>query len=77
MRAAAAGVSLEVEPLVLKFLPARAEPELEVRARGQFGATSFSASALGPLGHPVRKYEAEPALNAEKVRSVFEESKAW
>ena len=77
MRAAAAGVPLEVEPLVLKFLPARAEPELEVRARGQSGAITFSASALGPLGHPVRKYEAEPAPNAEKVRSVFEDSKAW
>ena len=77
LRAAAAGAPLEIEPLVLKFLPTRAEPELEVRARGQFGATTFSASALGPLGHPVRKYEAEPSLEAEKVRSVFEDAKAW
>jgi hypothetical protein len=77
MRAAAAGVSLEVEPLVLKFLPARSVPELEIRTRGQSGATTFSASALGPLGHPVRKYEVEPALDAEKVRAVFEDSKAW
>jgi hypothetical protein len=77
LRAAAAGVPLEVEPLVLKFLPLREEPEVEVRARGQFGATTFSASALGPLGHPVRKYESEPALHAEKVRAVFEDSKGW
>jgi len=77
LRGAAAGVLLEVEPLVLKFLPAREEPELEVRARGQSGGTTFSASALGPLGHPVRKYEAEPASNAEKVRSVFEDAKTW
>jgi hypothetical protein len=76
-RGAAAGVLLEVEPLVLKFLPAREEPDLEVRARGQSGGTTFSASALGPLGHPVRKYEAEPASNAEKVRSVFEDAKTW
>ena len=77
LRAAAADVPLEVEPLVLKFLSEREGPELEVRARGQSGTTTFSASALGPLGHPVRKYEAEPALHAEKVRSVFEDSKAW
>jgi hypothetical protein len=77
LRATAAGVPLEVEPLVFKFLPARSEPELEVRARGQSGATTFSASALGSLGHPVRKYEAMPVLDAEKVRAVFEDSKAW
>jgi hypothetical protein len=77
LRAAVAGVSLEVEPLVLKFLPTREDPEIEVRARGQSGATTFSASALGPIGHPVRKYDAEPALHAEKIRSVFEELKNW
>jgi hypothetical protein len=76
-RAAAAGTPLEVEPLVLRFLPTRGEPELEVRARGRSGDFTFSASALGPLGHPVRKYEAEPALHAEKVRSVFEDSAVW
>ncbi len=77
LRAAAAGVPLEVEPLVLKFLPANDTPEIEVRARGQSGSFPFSASALGPLGHPVRKYESEPASHAEKVRSVFEDSKRW
>jgi hypothetical protein len=77
LRASAAGVPLEVEPLVLKFLPANDLPEIELRARGKSGPVTFSASALGPLGHPVRKYESEPASHAEKVRSVFEESKSW
>jgi hypothetical protein len=77
LKAAAAGVPVEVEPLVLKFLPTRDVPEVEVRARGQSRAVSFSAAALGPLGHPVRKYEAQPASEAEKVRAVFEESKNW
>jgi len=76
-RAAAAGVPLEVEPLVLRFLPTRKEPELEVRARGKSADFTFSASALGPLGHPVRKYDSEPASHAEKVRSVFEDSSGW
>jgi hypothetical protein len=77
LRASAAGVPLEVEPLVLKFSPTSEQPEVELRARGQSGTHLFSASALGPLGSPVRKYESEPAEHAEKVRSVFEESKSW
>lgn len=77
LRASAAGVPLEVEPVVLKFLPTSDQPEIEVRARGQSGSHAFNASALGPLGSPVRKYESEPAAYAEKVRAVFEESKSW
>jgi hypothetical protein len=77
LRAAAAGVLLEVEPLVLRFLPATEIPEIEARVRGHFGAMTFSASALGPLGHPVRRYESNPPSQAGKVRAVFEESKAW
>ncbi len=77
LRASAAGVPLEVEPLVLKFLPTSEQPEVELRARGQSGTHQFNASALGPLGSPVRKYESEPPQYAEKVRSVFEESKSW
>jgi hypothetical protein len=76
-QAAAAGIPLEVEPLVLRFLPTREEPELEVRSRGKSADFTFTASALGPLGHPVRKYETEPANHAEKVRSVFEDSAGW
>ena len=77
LRASAAGALLEVEPLVLKFLPATAVPEIEARVRGHSGSVTFSASALGPLGHPVRRYESNPPSQAGKVRAVFEESKAW
>jgi hypothetical protein len=62
---------------VLKFLPATAVPEIEARVRGHSGAVTFSATALGPLGHPVRRYESNPPSQAGKVRAVFEESKAW
>jgi hypothetical protein len=77
LRASAASALLEVEPLVLKFLPATAIPEIEARVRGHSGAVTFSASALGPLGHPVRWYETNPPSQAGRVRAVFEESKEW
>jgi hypothetical protein len=77
LRGAAAGVFLEVVPLVLKFTPTEPLPELEVRAHGTVEKGAFSASSLGPLGNAVREYEAEPPLSPETVRGVFEAARGW
>jgi hypothetical protein len=78
LRGAAAGSVLEVEPLVLKMVPGQVLPEIEIRAQGTIpGGGSFRVNALGPLGHPVREYQAEAPLTPETVRGVFEESMPW
>jgi hypothetical protein len=73
---AVGGMALELEPLLLRFSPGR-EPELEIRAKGAANATAFSVSAVGPLSQPKYEYSAEAPLTVEKLRSVFEEGKAW
>ena len=73
---AVAGVNLDLEPLLVRF-PPRGEPELEIRARGKVDSAAFSAAATGALGQPKYEYSAEPPITVEKLRSVFEEGKAW
>jgi hypothetical protein len=78
LRGVAAGSVLEVEPLVLKMLPGQVLPELEIRAQGTApGGATYRVNASGPLGHPVREYQADAPLTPEIVRGVFEESKSW
>jgi hypothetical protein len=78
IRGAAAGGVLEVVPLVLKLAPGQAVPDLEVRGHGVApGGGEYTVNALGPLGHPVREYQAEAPLSPETVRGVFEEGKGW
>jgi len=78
MRGSAAGAVLEVEPFVLKLVPGQLLPEFEIHAHGTTpGGAGFRASALGPLGHPVRDYQADSPLSPELVRGVFEEGKGW
>lgn len=77
LSATAAGVGMEVDPLLLRFLSGAADPEIEVRASGTKSKTGFSVSAVGPLGRPLREYKAQPPLSPEVVRAVFEEGKAW
>lgn len=78
LRGAAAGAVLELEPVVLKWVPGQMVPELEIRGHGTApGGGVFQVNALGPLGHPVREYQAKGPLTPEVVRGVFEESKAW
>jgi hypothetical protein len=78
VRGSAAGSVLEVVPLVLKLAPGQAVPELEVRGHGVApGGGDFTVNAIGPLGHPVREYQASAPLTPETVRRVFEEGKGW
>jgi len=78
LRGSAAGAVLELEPIVLKLVPGQSIPELEIRGHGVApGGEKFQVNALGPLGHPVREYQAEAPLKSEVVRGVFEESKPW
>jgi len=78
VRGAAAGAVLEAEPLVFSFTPGRAVPDLEIRTHGTTpGGSGFQANAVGPLGQPVREYQADAPLTLEQVRGVFEEGKGW
>ncbi len=78
VRGAAAGGVLEVEPLVLKLAPGQSVPDLEIRTQGTTpGGAGFRANAVGPLGQPVREYQADAPLTLELVRGVFEEGKGW
>lgn len=78
LRGAAAGAVLELEPVVLKWAPGQMVPELEIRGHGTAPKGGvFQVNALGPLGHPVREYQAKSPLTPEMVRGVFEEAKAW
>jgi hypothetical protein len=38
---------------------------------------AFSVSAVGPLSQPKYEYAADAPLTTDKLRSVFEEGKAW
>lgn len=73
---AVAGVTLELEPFLLRFQLGK-EPELEIRARGRVGDASFSAGAVGPLSQPKYEYAGEAPLSLEKIRGVFEEGMQW
>ncbi len=77
LRGSAAGVLLEVEPLVVKFSAKDSAPEVEIRAHGTAEQGAFRVTLLGPLGSPVREYQADAPLLPETVRGVFEEAKSW
>ncbi|MEY2599656.1 MAG: hypothetical protein RLZZ142_1915, partial [Verrucomicrobiota bacterium] len=76
-RANAAGGGVEVDPLLLRFEAGNPEPSVEVRLKGSVEKGGFEASAVGPLGRPLRQYQAQAPLTPEAVRAVFEEGKSW
>ena len=62
----------------IQLAPGQSVPDLEIRTQGTTpGGAGFRANAVGPLGQPVREYQADAPLTLELVRGVFEEGKGW